>query len=167
MGQGDRVSDSPTDQFTGTCGFRLMPADDLADAASTFSRTPIGAAQMLLRYTWIHPADGPQQGTLLLGGPEDGGREVHAAWADTWHQQPGLLVLTGTRDGDRVDLAATYLGDWGWEISFTGVMSDSPAMTMRNVVPASARDSLPPDSPPVTAGPYDVMLARWFSPAAP
>lgn len=34
------------------------------------------------------------------------------------------------------------------------------AMTMCNVVPESALAQLPPDAPPVEAGPYDVMVAR-------
>lgn len=35
------------------------------------------------------------------------------------------------------------------------------AMTMVNAVPESALAQLPPDAPPVEAGPYDVMVARW------
>ena len=36
------------------------------------------------------------------------------------------------------------------------------SMTMCNVVPESALSMAPPDGPPMSAGPYDVMVASWL-----
>ena len=105
-----------------------------------------------------HPADGEQRGVLLVGGVGEDG-VVEASLFDTWHQQPGLMQLTGTRDGSRVDLSAPYMDEWAWEVSVE--LGDDVSMTMRNVVPESALAMLPPDSPPMSAGPYDAMVAVW------
>lgn len=136
-----------------------MPSDELADAPATAVVARLGAG-LSLAYTWQHPIDGEQFGGVVVGGPGEDG-VVEAAWFDTWHQQPGLMTLTGRRDVQRVELAATYAGEWGWTITID--FSDTEAsMTMCNVVPESALAELPPDAPPVAAGPYDVMVARWF-----
>ncbi|MDO5535803.1 MAG: hypothetical protein Q4F65_14280 [Propionibacteriaceae bacterium] len=145
--------------LTGTCAFRLMPHDDLADAPSTAHVTPLGAG-LALTYTWTHPSDGAQRGGLVIGAPDDEGR-LEAAWFDSWHQQPALMTLPGRRDGDRIELSGTYLEEWGWTITLD-LSSDGATMTMCNVVPASALSQLPPDAPPTEAGPYDVMVARWL-----
>lgn len=143
----------------GTCAFRLMPNDPLAEGPSSATLTTIGDQGFTLTYTWVHPTDGEQQGALLVGGTGEGGA-VEASLFDTWHQQPGLMSLHGTRAGDRVAVGGTYLEEWGWtvDIDLTG---HEVVMTMRNVVPESALASLPPDSPPMSAGPYDVMVAVW------
>lgn len=153
--------------LSGTCAFRLMPSDTLADAPSTAAVAPLGGG-VSLAYTWTHPLDGEQQGGLVVGAPDEQGRvgrpdeqgRVEAAWFDTWHQQPGLMILLGREEEDRVELAATYAEEWGWTIALD-LTDDHAAMTMCNVVPASALEQLPPDAPPVEAGPYDVMVARW------
>lgn len=143
-------------QFTGTCAFRLMPTDELVDGPATASVRPLGD-QYVVDYTWTHPDDGPQAGHLLVGAPEESG-QITAAWGDTWHQKPGIMTLTGTRDGDVIKLAASYMGDWGWEIDLTG-LDATPSMIMRNVVPESALSMAPPGVE-VAAGPYDVMVLR-------
>lgn len=147
--------------FEGTCAFRLMPYDDLAGGPSTATFAEVGQGQVLLTYTWTHPEDGPQHGVLLVGSPEDLDVAVTATLADSWHQKPGLMNLTGVVSGDTIELASQYAGDWGWQITLTGVGTDRPGMIMRNVVPESALDQLPADAPRVDAGPYDVMVARW------
>lgn len=148
-----------TTYLTGTCAFRLMPVDPLAEDVSSATVTRVGGQGFTLDYTWRHPVDGEQRGVLLVGGTgEDGG--VEAALFDTWHQQPGLMRLVGTRMGDRVGLGATYAEEWGWEVDVE-LGEDAVTMTMRNVVPESALAMLPPDSPPMSAGPYDAMVASW------
>ncbi len=47
---------------------------------------------------------------MTAGSPEEGGRDVTAAWGDSWHQQPGLLQLSGTIDDRALELAADYGG---------------------------------------------------------
>ncbi|HMQ64989.1 MAG TPA: hypothetical protein PJ992_01770 [Arachnia sp.] len=147
-----------TQSLTGTCAFRLMPVDPLADGPSSALVTRVGEQGFTLHYTWVHPADGEQRGVLLVGGVGEDG-VVEASLLDTWHQQPGLMQLTGTRDGSRVDLSAPYMEEWAWEVSVE--LGDDVSMTMRNVVPESALAMLPPDSPPMSAGPYDAMVAVW------
>lgn len=168
------------DLRTGTCAFRLMPDDAMNTAESSVAITRIGPVVVSLAYEWIHPEDGPQQGVLLVGGgPEGQGPDeadasaeqvdITVAWADSWHQQPGLRALHGTRTGGHVEVAATYAGDWGWTVELDGLdslaaadaASDAPITTvMRNVVPESARDMLTEGA---QSGAYDVMVARWGS----
>lgn len=40
-----------------------------------------------------------------------------AMLADSWHQKPGLMTLTGLRRGDTIELASLYAGDWGWQVT--------------------------------------------------
>ena len=147
------------DALSGTCAFRLMPNDPLVDGPSSGTLTPVGAQGFTLHYAWVHPADGAQQGVLLVGGTDDAGR-VEGALFDTWHQQPGLMTLHGTRNGDRVELAGTYMEEWGWTVAVEPAQ-EAVTMTMCNVVPESALSMAPPEGPPMSAGPYDVMVASW------
>lgn len=149
-----------TASLTGTCAFRLMPNDPLVDGASSATLTPVGQQGFTLHYMWAHPADGEQRGVLLVGGTGDAG-QVEGALFDTWHQQPGLMTLSGTRDGDHVELAGTYLEEWGWTVT-VDLADGAVSMTMCNVVPESALSMAPPDGPPMSAGPYDVMVASWL-----
>ncbi|WP_303323977.1 hypothetical protein [Actinomyces radicidentis] len=144
---------------TGTCGFRLMPADDLAEAPSSAAVSVIREA-LLLRYTWVHPVDGEQEGVLLVSGkPEDG--PVTATLFDTWHQHPGVMTLTGERTPDGgARLEATYLEEWGWQVD-VALGEAEASMVMRNVVPESALGMLPEDDPSSKAEPYDARVARW------
>ena len=57
-----------TQSLTGTCAFRLMPVDPLADGPSSALVTRVGEQGFTLHYTWVHPADGEQRGVLLVGG---------------------------------------------------------------------------------------------------
>lgn len=144
---------------TGTCGFRLMPADAPAEGPSSAAVSTIGEA-LLLRYTWVHPDDGEQEGVLLVSGkPEDG--PVTATLFDTWHQHSGFMTLTGQRTEDGgARLEETYLEVWGWQVEVT--LGDTGAtMVMRNVVPEPALGMLPQGDPSSKAGPYDAMEARW------
>lgn len=146
-------------EFTGTCAFRLMPTDTLVEGPATVAVRVLGE-QYVVDYTWTHPEDGPQEGHLLIGGADEDGSAT-AAWGDTWHQKPGLMVLTGQWADGGVQLAASYMGDWGWEIDLDG-LDGTPSMIMRNVVPESALAMAPPGVE-VAAGPYDVMVLRVTS----
>jgi hypothetical protein len=141
--------------WRGRNGFRLMPTDALHEAPATAELTTASDGHdLVLAYRWVHPNDGPQDGLLLVGSPDAEARLVTAAWGDSWHQKPNLLVLTGTLTGRRVEITADYGGGWRWAISLDGDRDDRLAVTMFNVVPAEhATDALSP-------GPYPVMVAE-------
>ena len=88
------MRDTDSSDLAGSCAFRLLPGDDLTEAASSASVARVGSEGVLVSYRWSHPSDGEQQGALLVGGRAEDGR-VEAAWFDTWHQQPGLMALVG------------------------------------------------------------------------
>ncbi|MFF2553268.1 hypothetical protein ACFVUS_19850 [Nocardia sp. NPDC058058] len=124
-------------QWSGANDFRLMPTDTMQTSAATVTVT-FGAGGNLasIGYTWSHPADGPQQGLLVVGADEDG--NAQALWSDTWHQKPGPQVLTGTaRPGAQVELSATYGGDWEWRIMVDDTVDGVFRLRMDNVVPES------------------------------
>src|SRR5262249_39243072 len=88
-------------RWRGTNGFRLMPNDELSEAAATAELSLAAAGyDLVVTYTWVHPDDGPQEGVLLVGSPDDDGG-VTAAWGDSWHQKPAILTLNGSL-GERV-----------------------------------------------------------------
>lgn len=145
--------------LTGTSTFRMMPTDAFDEGPSSAVISRLGDEGLSVAYTWVHPADGEQSGGLVIGAVAEDGT-VEASWFDTWHQKPGLMQFTGARTGERVELSGTYLEEWGWTITIdTG--GDGVTMTMCNVIPESALGMAPPDGPPISAGPYDVMVAQW------
>ena len=90
--------DIPLGDGDGTYAFRLLPTDEFD--ARRLSVSVAGAAAgraLLVSYTWAHPDDGPQAGTLLLGVPDEDGA-VSAAWVDSWHQRD---VVAADRDSGR------------------------------------------------------------------
>lgn len=144
----------------GSGGFRLMPGDALATGEATATlETPAGGYALLLTYTWTHPEDGPQNGVLLAGSPEQGGDAVEASWIDSWHQKPAPLHLTGTLEGSALELSAFYSGAWGWQIRLDLGSPQETAVVMRNVIPQEALSQAPPGQP-MQAGPYVVMDLR-------
>ena len=138
--------------WRGTNAFRLMPTDDFHDAAATaVVTTAAGGYVVVVTYTWSHPEDGPQEGVLFTGSPDDEGT-TSAAWGDSWHQKPSILTLSGALVDGRLEVGAEYGGGWGWTISLDG--DDPLRLMMHNVVPAEqATDE-------VAAGPYPVMVAE-------
>jgi hypothetical protein len=157
----------------GANGFRLMPTDPLREAPAIASvATAADGHDLLLRYTWEHPDDGPQDGVLLAApapdgpvsdsppdsshadGSPDGAQAVSAAWGDSWHQKPSFLVLHGSLVGRRLELQADYGGGWRWIIVLDGEHGGRLVMTMQNVVPAEYATE------EVRAGPYPVMIAE-------
>jgi hypothetical protein len=142
--------------WRGTNRFRLMPTDPFHEAPATAQLATVADGHVvLLTYTWEHPADGSQDGVLVVGSPEDGQHQhVSAAWGDSWHQKPALLSLRGTLADGALELTADYGGGWLWVISLDGERDDMLVLTMQNVVPAEHATG------DVSAGPYVVMLAE-------
>ncbi len=139
--------------WRGTNGFRMMPTDEFHEAPATATvTTAAGGKVAVVTYTWEHPQDGPQDGVLLVGSPDAQQQKVNAAWADSWHQQPSILTLSGTLADGRLEVTADYGGGWEWTIVLEG---ENPLrLTMHNVVPVEhATDE-------VAAGPYPVMVAE-------
>ncbi|MBB5867742.1 hypothetical protein F4553_001121 [Allocatelliglobosispora scoriae] len=136
--------------WTGTNGFRLMPAD-------TFSESPAGAvltvaaggAMVSFAYAWEHPVDGPQDGLITVASA--GEDALTALWADSWHQQPSALALAGTLRADGVaEFRAEYAEGWFWRITLDGSPGEF-RMQMENEIPAELATE---DKP---ADPYTVM----------
>jgi hypothetical protein len=141
--------------WRGSNGFRLMPTDELYDGPATAALTTAADGHdLVLTYAWTHPDDGPQDGVLLVGSPDDERHVVAAAWGDSWHQKPSLLMLSGELARRRLEVSADYGGGWRWMISIDGDRDDRLALTMYNVIPAEhATDETP-------SGPYPVMVAE-------
>ena len=92
--------DVPLGDGAGSYAFRLLPDDHFDEGASTVAVDAAASGRaVLVSYTWVHPVDGPQTGTLLLGVPGEDGA-VSAAWVDSWHQRD-VVALTGTGTADR------------------------------------------------------------------
>jgi hypothetical protein len=139
--------------WVGTNGFRLMPADSLAEFPATVTVTSAAGGHLTsVAYSWEHPDDGPQDGLLVIGtGAEDG--SLVALWGDSWHQKPVPMSLSGRRGtGTAVELDGDYGGGWGWRIIFDTADAESLRMRMDNVIPPDqATDEF-------SAGPYAVMI---------
>jgi hypothetical protein len=110
-----------------------------------------GGHDVVVTYTWAHPQDGPQEGVMLIGSPDEHG-QVTAAWGDSWHQKPSILTLSGAQTAEPLEVTADYGGGWKWTIAVEG--DDPLLMTMYNVVPADFGTDEHP------AGPYPVMLTE-------
>lgn len=142
--------DVPLGEGEGSCAFRLMPTDEFHTGSSMVSVDDAAAGRaVLVTYTWAHPADGPQTGTLLLGVPAEDG-SVSAAWVDSWHQRD-VVHLTGTGTSTGAVVAYEYAPGWTWEIEAV-VDAGTLSLVMRNGVPES-------DEGPATR--YETMRGRW------
>lgn len=139
----------------GECGFRLMPTDDFATGPAALRiELAAGGWASIVRYQWTHPEDGEQDGALFIASLEEDG-SLQATLVDSWHQKPGPMHLTGTRENSVTKLYGTYMETWGWEIELRLVESDV-RLIMRNVVPEEARD-MAPEGVEFASGAYDVM----------
>jgi len=140
-----------TGTWSGSSQFRMMPSDPFStEPAAGALALAAGGSLVSFAYTWSHPVDGDQDG-LLVAGPDDSGGLV-ALWADSWHQQPAPMSMTGSIDDDGALLVSgSYAGEWGWRIALSA--GDLLTMRMENVVPASVAGE-------ADAGPYTVMLAE-------
>ena len=108
-----------TGTWSGSSRFRMMPSDPFSTAPATGTLTlAAGGSLVSFAYTWSHPVDGDQDG-LLVAGPDDSGGLV-ALWADSWHQQPAPMSMTGSIDDDGALLVTgSYAGEWGWRIALS------------------------------------------------
>ncbi len=144
--------------WAGTNGFRLMPSDRLCELPATASvTTAAGGHLALVAYTWQHPDDGPQDGLIVLWSAGEGDA-VAATWADSWHQQPVPMSLSGSRTPDgAIGLEGSYGDGWAWRVLLeAGEAGEAGELRMRmdNVIPADhAATELP-------AGPYPTMIMQ-------
>lgn len=141
--------------WAGTNGFRLLPADPLAEFAAAATVTAAAGGNLTsVAYRWRHPDDGPQDGLVVVwAAGEDGA--LAAVWGDSWHQQPAPMSLSGSQDAaGTVELAAGYGDGWGWRIGFDTTDPDHFRIRMDNVVPV---DQATAEFP---AGPYPAMVMQ-------
>lgn len=140
-------------RWTGTNAFRLMPADPPHIAAATADVASVAAGNLTaIAYAWSHPADGAQDGLLVIGPSEEAHGAV-AFWGDSWHQNPLPTLLSGGVLDDRLVVSYEYGGEWRWQIIVDATIPDSLTLTMENVVPESAATDT------VGPGAYVAMLA--------
>lgn len=139
--------------WTGTNGFRLMPADPLETYPATATvNSAAGGHLTTVAYGWTHPDDGPQDGLVVVGAGEREDSLV-AMWGDSWHQKPALMSLTGGPGQDStVALEAEYAAGWLWRIVFDVADPERLQMRMDNVIPAEHGTAEAP------AGPYPAMV---------
>lgn len=143
--------DVPLGDGAGSYAFRLLPDEDFDDGESRVSvDTAAAGLAVIVSYTWVHPVDGPQAGTLLLGVPGEDG-SVSAAWVDSWHQRT-VVALTGTRTDSGAEVAYEYAPGWTWEIEVV-VEHGALSLVMRNAVPGDGEGP---------AARYEAMRGRWF-----
>jgi len=91
-------------------------------------------------YAWSHDGQG-HEGALLICGSESADK-LTAAWADSWHQNSALMMLSGTgMQSDRISLTGSYsvegYPDWGWRIDL-GLAGDVLELRMTNISPKGA-----------------------------
>ncbi len=135
---------------SGTATFRLMPDDGFATGASRADvRVAASGRALSLDYTWTHPEDGEQAGSLLLGVPGEDGA-VSAGWVDSWHQ-PDVIALAGRGSAGGAVVGYEYAPGWHWEVELV-VSEGLPCLVMRNVVPERE------DGPAST---YEVSRSEW------
>lgn len=140
-----------TGTWTGTNQFRQMPTDEPHRAPATAALALAGRGTIaVLSYTWTHPADGPQDGQLMLG-PDDEPGAVLALWGDSWHQSPAVKVLHGQLVEDGASVEYAYAEGWLWRIALTAADPATLRLQMDNVVP---------ENPVGPAGAYWAMLAE-------
>jgi hypothetical protein len=127
--------------WQGTNDFRLMPTDPFHTApAEATLLMAAGGNLATIAYTWAHPADGEQDGLLVVGPGEEEGTVV-AFWGDSWHQHPSPKMLLGTIENGLITLDYEYGEGWRWQI-FVDVTGDALLqLRMDNVVPDAGEES--------------------------
>jgi Protein of unknown function (DUF1579) len=139
--------------WAGTNGFRLMPTDPFAELPATVTVTMAAGGHLTsVVYSWEHPDDGPQDGLLVIGSAGED-RSLMAMWADSWHQKPVPMSLSGgPAAGATFELNGDYGGGWGWRIVFDAADAENLRMRMDNVIPADQATA------EIPAGPYPAMV---------
>lgn len=142
--------DVVTGPRSGTASFRLMSSDDPAHGPSAGSvELAAGGRAVTVAYTWTHPEDGEQGGTLLLGVPGEDGT-LTAGWVDSWHQ-PDVVALSGRATDTGAVAGYEYAPGWRWEVVLE-VVDGTPQLVMRNLVPDGE------DGPGAS---YEVTRTSW------
>lgn len=110
-----------------------MPTDPPRTAPATATvATAAGGHLTTVTYTWTHPADGPQDGLLVLGADEGG--TAAAFWGDSWHQHPGPRTLSGPVTGGVWSVGYDYVPDeWRWQVVVDTSRVDVLRFRMDNV----------------------------------
>jgi len=139
--------------WAGSNGFRLMPEDPLAEAPATAEVSAAAGSDLVaIAYTWSHPADGAQDGLLVVGAGDDPGAAA-AFWGDSWHQSPAPRAFAGTlHGGGVVTVSYEYAPGWRWHITVDPTDPATLRLRMDNEVPPDAAAS------ETAAGPYPVMV---------
>ncbi|SCF47173.1 hypothetical protein [Micromonospora mirobrigensis] len=140
--------------WTGTNGFRPMPADPLSESPATATVTAAASGHLTsIGSRWEHPDDGPQDGLTIAWTADDG--SLAGVWSDSWHQKPAPMSLAGGRGADGIIALDGGYGDgWVWRIVFDTTEAETFQMRMDNVVPTGeATAELP-------AGPYPAMVLQ-------
>jgi hypothetical protein len=139
--------------WVGTNGFRLMPNDPLADfPARVTVASAAGGHLITVAYWWQHPDDGPQDGLLVIG-PSADGNSLVALWADSWHQKPAPMLLSGNHGpGGTLELEGDYGGGWRWRVRIDATDAEDLRVEMDNVIPAEHATA------EISAGAYPVMV---------
>jgi hypothetical protein len=146
--------------WAGSNGFQLMPSDPLHEApAKAEVSTAAGGDLVAIAYAWSHPADGAQDGLLVVGAAEDPGAAT-AFWGDSWHQSPTPRACLGTIDGGVVTVGYEYEAGWRWQIIVDPTDPAVLRLRMDNVIP---QDAVPEGA---TAGPYPAMVTELRRTAA-
>ena len=139
--------------WSGTNGFRMMPNDPLdVRPATAIVGLAAGGNLTSFSYTWEHATDGPQEGVILVWQDADEG--AHAIFADSWHQKPEPMPMTGAADDATIELEGEYGGGWKWRIVIESPNDATLRMTMLNVVPAEF------GTEEFAGGPYPVSITE-------
>jgi hypothetical protein len=143
--------------WAGSNGFRLMPSDPLHEAPATAHvSAAAGGGLVAVAYTWSHPADGAQDGLLVVGAGDEPGAAT-AFWGDSWHQSPAPRTFAGTIDGGVVTVGYEYEAGWWWHVVVDPTDPGTLRLRMDNVVP-------PREGSPETRYPAMVTELRRTAP---
>ena len=125
--------------WAGTSLLRVMPTDPYRESEARATVTSAAGGDLIvINYTWAEEGK-PQDGMLIISGGDEPG-DARAMWADSWHQRPLWLVLSGATDeGGVVRVAAPYGEGFEWRINVDTSTADALAITMDNVAPGVAR----------------------------
>lgn len=131
-------------RWTGESTLWLEPEEKGETSSSTATGAAVANGKFLrFDYTWSFRGR-PQEGSLLVGAPDDHGR-YDAVWIDSWHMGATMMKCTGQAEGadaqlSTIDVRGHYGtgGDtpsWGWRTQLQR-NGDSLILRMWNVTPA-------------------------------
>ena len=101
-------------------------------------KTDKGSNYATITYTWVYENES-QSGTLIIAASESG--TASCGWSDSWHQNSGVLALTGsTTDDGNTGVTGSYGDgqggpDWGWRIEIAPTNEQNLSFRMFNIDP--------------------------------